>query len=153
MQSILCEQKEKDVDNNIVQAETQVLKSPVKVKNIFPRPAVSTYKPGSEPHGLNFRSYETYKSPFSPCAPSELHFINLTACLTFFWGGTPQRYFQNPMSTLNSWSSPQRKVSLGFLQHSLAQRTASLNVPCHNSESLEPFLALPFLSIQCLQIL
>lgn len=91
----LCEQKEKDVDNNIVQAETQVLKSPVKVKNIFPRPAVSTYKPGSEPQGLNSRSYETYKSPFfSPCAPSELHLINLTACLTFFLGGHLEGIFR-----------------------------------------------------------
>lgn len=78
---------------------------------------------------------------FSLRVSSQLHPINPTAYLTFFW--MPQRYFQIPKFTSKSWSSPYQNL-LAFFQYSSAQRIAQLSIPFHKPETQESFFLSPF---------
>lgn len=78
---------------------------------------------------------------FSLRVSSQLHPINPTAYLTFFW--MPQRYFQIPKFTSKSWSSPYQNL-LAFFQYSLAQRIAQLSIPFHKPETRSHSLSFQF---------
>lgn len=73
---------------------------------------------------------------FSPRVPSQLHPINPTASLTFFW--SLKGIFRFLCLHPNHGLLPYQKL-LGFFQYSLAQRIAQLFIPFHKPETQESF--------------